>query len=65
VHMIHLICSSNGSARGGVNADSREELDLAEKVKRLVDSNPGKSISVYLNPDDASQSHIRIDGRFF
>nr|CAB3263663.1 protein MB21D2 [Phallusia mammillata] len=48
-----------------VGADSRQELDLAEKVKRLVDSNPGKSISVFLNPDDASQPHFRIDGKFF
>ena len=40
-------------------------MDLAEKIRRLVDSNPGKSISVLLNPDNSSTSHIRIDDKFF
>jgi len=44
---------------------SRDEMDLAEKIRRLVDSNPGKSISVRLDPDNTSTSHIRIDDKFF
>ncbi|CAK8698510.1 unnamed protein product [Clavelina lepadiformis] len=55
----------NGGAATDLGTDSRQELDLAEKMRRLVDSNPGKSISVFINPDDHSQPHFRIDGKFF
>nr|XP_002129660.1 protein MB21D2 [Ciona intestinalis] len=57
--------SENGMSQSNVEMNSRQELDLAEKMRRLVDSNPGKSISVFLNPDDNSQPHFRIDGKFF
>ena len=57
--------SENGGAATDLGTDSRQELDLAEKMRRLVDSNPGKSISVFINPDDHSQPHFRIDGKFF
>uniref|UniRef100_H2ZGU3 Mab-21-like HhH/H2TH-like domain-containing protein n=1 Tax=Ciona savignyi TaxID=51511 RepID=H2ZGU3_CIOSA len=57
--------SANGAPQSNVKQNSRQELDLAEKMRRLVDSNPGKSISVFINPDDHSQPHFRIDGKFF
>jgi len=59
--------AASGGANGtnGASTNSRDEMDLAEKIRRLVDSNPGKSISVLLNPENSSTSHIRIDDKFF
>lgn len=57
--------TTNASNNAVTSTNSRDEMDLAEKIRRLVDSNPGKSISVLLNPDNSSTSHIRIDDKFF
>ncbi|XP_076837929.1 nucleotidyltransferase MB21D2 isoform X1 [Brachyhypopomus gauderio] len=38
---------------------------LAKKLQQLVTENPGKSISVFINPDDVSRPHFRIDDKFF
>ncbi|XP_078064839.1 nucleotidyltransferase MB21D2-like [Mustelus asterias] len=45
---------------GGGQDDS-----LARKLQQLVTENQGKSISVFLNPDDVSKPHFRIDDKFF
>ncbi|XP_069071686.1 transmembrane protein 102 [Pleurodeles waltl] len=42
-----------------------EENGLARKIKQLVTENQGKSISVYLNPDDVTRPHFRINDKFF
>lgn len=44
---------------------SEDEDPMVERVKRMIESNPGKSISVFLNPDDVSKAHFRVDDRFF
>ena len=38
---------------------------LAKKPQQLVTENPWKSISVFLNPDDVTRPHFRIDDKFF
>uniref|UniRef100_A0A8C2NPI9 Nucleotidyltransferase MB21D2 n=1 Tax=Capra hircus TaxID=9925 RepID=A0A8C2NPI9_CAPHI len=38
---------------------------LARKLQQLVTENPGKSISVFINPDDVTRPHFRIDDKFF
>ncbi|XP_021250834.1 protein MB21D2 isoform X3 [Numida meleagris] len=38
---------------------------LAKKLQQLVTENPGKSISVFINPDDVTRPHFRIDDKFF
>ena len=43
----------------------RQEDDMVERVRRLIESNPGKSISVFLNPEDVTKAHFRVDDRFF
>ncbi|XP_029435282.1 transmembrane protein 102 [Rhinatrema bivittatum] len=52
-----------GPAEGG-RVDG-EEGRFAEKVQQLVTENQGKSISVYLSPEDVSKSHFRVDQKFF
>ncbi|XP_042201493.1 protein MB21D2-like [Callorhinchus milii] len=47
-----------------VNA-GRQDDSLARKLQQLVTENPGKSISVFLNPEDVSKPHFRIDDKFF
>ncbi|KAG7251364.1 hypothetical protein CRUP_023892, partial [Coryphaenoides rupestris] len=41
------------------------EDKLAQRLQQLVTENPGKSISVFLNPDDVSRPHFRIDDKFY
>ncbi|XP_030636153.1 transmembrane protein 102 [Chanos chanos] len=55
--------SSPGHARGG--SLSPQEDRLAQRLQQLVTENPGKSISVFLNPDDVSRPHFRIDDKFY
>ncbi|MBN3303042.1 M21D2 protein, partial [Amia calva] len=38
---------------------------LARRLQQLVTENPGKSISVFLNPEDVSRPHFRIDDKFY
>lgn len=56
---------SSAGVSSKVNSDSRQEMDIVEKMRKLVDENPGKSISVFLNPEDGSTPHFRIDGKFY
>ncbi|XP_034413056.1 transmembrane protein 102 [Cyclopterus lumpus] len=44
---------------------SPSEDKLAQRLQQLVTENPGKSISVFLNPDDVSRPHFRIDDKFY
>ncbi|XP_067828175.1 nucleotidyltransferase MB21D2-like [Heptranchias perlo] len=54
------------SQSDGVLASAACQDDsLARKLQQLVTENPGKSISVFLNPDDVSKPHFRIDDKFF
>jgi len=49
------------------NDDPRQEQNqesLAERVKRMVAENKGSSISVFLNPNDVSRYHFRVDSKF-
>ena len=39
--------------------------DTLKKLQQLVTENPGKSISVFINPDDVTRPHFRIDDKFF
>uniref|UniRef100_A0A4W3GDJ4 Mab-21 domain containing 2 n=1 Tax=Callorhinchus milii TaxID=7868 RepID=A0A4W3GDJ4_CALMI len=52
---------SDGSTGDGRQPDDR----LAKKLQQLVTENPGKSISVFINPDDVTRPHFRIDDKFF
>ena len=36
----------------------------AEKLQQLVTENLGKSISVFINRDDVTRPHFRIDDKF-
>ncbi|XP_056600335.1 LOW QUALITY PROTEIN: nucleotidyltransferase MB21D2 [Triplophysa dalaica] len=48
------------------SADHQQHDDrLAKKLQQLVTENPGKSISVFINPDDVTRPHFRIDDKFF
>ncbi|XP_043558541.1 protein MB21D2-like isoform X2 [Chiloscyllium plagiosum] len=48
------------------SGDNRQPDDrLAKKLQQLVTENPGKSISVFINPDDVTRPHFRIDDKFF
>uniref|UniRef100_A0A8C5E0Y1 Mab-21 domain containing 2 n=1 Tax=Gouania willdenowi TaxID=441366 RepID=A0A8C5E0Y1_GOUWI len=54
--------SPQSDSGGGENQpDDR----LAKKLQQLVTENPGKSISVFINPDDVTRPHFRIDDKFF
>jgi len=47
--------------------DTRTEQSqesLAERVKRMVAENKGSSISVFINPNDVSRAHFRVDEKF-
>ncbi|XP_065136445.1 nucleotidyltransferase MB21D2 [Paramisgurnus dabryanus] len=46
-------------------ADQQPDDRLAKKLQQLVTENPGKSISVFINPDDVTRPHFRIDDKFF
>ncbi|XP_072897789.1 nucleotidyltransferase MB21D2-like [Hemitrygon akajei] len=53
--------SSDPGSGDGQQPDDR----LAKKLQQLVTENPGKSISVFINPDDVTRPHFRIDDKFF
>ncbi|XP_076843500.1 transmembrane protein 102 [Brachyhypopomus gauderio] len=44
---------------------SPQDERLAQRLQQLVTENPGKSISVFLNPDDVTRPHFRIDDKFY
>ncbi|KAL4648485.1 protein MB21D2 [Arapaima gigas] len=46
-------------------SDQQPDDRLAKKLQQLVTENPGKSISVFINPDDVTRPHFRIDDKFF
>ncbi|CAG02162.1 unnamed protein product [Tetraodon nigroviridis] len=52
-------------APSGPGGDSQPDDRLAKKLQQLVTENPGKSISVFINPDDVTRPHFRIDDKFF
>lgn len=57
-----------GSPRQGYPASgiiSPSDDKLAARLQQLVTENPGKSISVFLNPDDVTRPHFRIDDKFY
>lgn len=60
---------SNGhgisSPSHGYGAGSPQDDRLAQRLQQLVTENPGKSISVFLNPDDVTRPHFRIDDKFY
>lgn len=64
-----LTASSNGHGSPGHNPAngiiSPSEDKLAQRLQQLVTENPGKSISVFLNPDDVTRPHFRIDDKFY
>ncbi|XP_017565790.1 transmembrane protein 102 isoform X2 [Pygocentrus nattereri] len=52
-------------SRGPSAAGSPQDDRLAQRLQQLVTENPGKSISVFLNPDDVTRPHFRIDDKFY
>ncbi|XP_010770039.1 protein MB21D2 [Notothenia coriiceps] len=64
-----LTASTNGHGSPGHNPASGiispSEDKLAQRLQQLVTENPGKSISVFLNPDDVTRPHFRIDDKFY
>lgn len=64
-----LTASTNGHGSPGHNPAngiiSPSEDKLAQRLQQLVTENPGKSISVFLNPDDVTRPHFRIDDKFY
>ncbi|KAK7881019.1 hypothetical protein WMY93_030608 [Mugilogobius chulae] len=38
---------------------------FGQETAAAGDGNPGKSISVFINPDDVTRPHFRIDDKFF
>lgn len=64
-----LTASTNGHGSPGHLPSngiiSPSEDKLAQRLQQLVTENPGKSISVFLNPDDVTRPHFRIDDKFY
>ncbi|TWW63312.1 Protein MB21D2 [Takifugu flavidus] len=64
-----LTASTNGHGSPGHQPSngiiSPSEDKLAQRLQQLVTENPGKSISVFLNPDDVTRPHFRIDDKFY
>ncbi|XP_051900543.1 nucleotidyltransferase MB21D2-like [Pristis pectinata] len=56
---------ASSQSDGVLSASGRQDDGLARKLQQLVTENQGKSISVFLNPDDVSKPHFRIDDKFF
>ncbi|KAI4896808.1 hypothetical protein NFI96_029267 [Prochilodus magdalenae] len=52
-------------SRSSSAAGSPQDDRLAQRLQQLVTENPGKSISVFLNPDDVTRPHFRIDDKFY
>ncbi|XP_030632831.1 protein MB21D2 [Chanos chanos] len=57
--------SSLSSPQCDSNGEQQPDDRLAKKLQQLVTENPGKSISVFINPDDVTRPHFRIDDKFF
>ncbi|KAL4631112.1 protein MB21D2-like isoform X3 [Arapaima gigas] len=57
----HLSSPGHSPGAGHTPQDDR----LAQRLQQLVTENPGKSISVFLNPDDVTRPHFRIDDKFY
>ncbi|XP_028856398.1 transmembrane protein 102 [Denticeps clupeoides] len=55
--------TSPGHSSSGVPSPQNDRL--AQRLQQLVTENPGKSISVFLNPDDVTRPHFRIDDKFY
>ncbi|XP_051874753.1 nucleotidyltransferase MB21D2-like [Pristis pectinata] len=53
------------SSDNGCGEGRQQDDRLAKKLQQLVTENPGKSISVFINPDDVTRPHFRIDDKFF
>ncbi|CAL1571271.1 unnamed protein product [Knipowitschia caucasica] len=53
------------SPQSDAGGDAQPDDRLAKKLQQLVTENPGKSISVFINPDDVTRPHFRIDDKFF
>ncbi|XP_053710767.1 nucleotidyltransferase MB21D2 [Synchiropus splendidus] len=53
------------SPQSDAGGESQPDDRLAKKLQQLVTENPGKSISVFINPDDVTRPHFRIDDKFF
>lgn len=49
-----------------VNDPAVEESQesLADRVKKMVQQNKGSSISVFINPNDVTRAHFRVDEKF-
>ncbi|KAM8898115.1 transmembrane protein 102 isoform 1-T2 [Spinachia spinachia] len=64
-----LTASTNGHGSPGHHPAngiiSPSDDKLAQRLQQLVTENPGKSISVFLNPDDVTRPHFRIDDKFY
>ncbi|XP_033839896.1 transmembrane protein 102 [Periophthalmus magnuspinnatus] len=63
-----LMANANGHGSPGHQSNgiiSPSEDKLAQRLQQLVTENPGKSISVFLNPDDVTRPHFRIDDKFY
>lgn len=64
-----LTTSTNGHGSPGHQPAngiiSPSDDKLAQRLQQLVTENPGKSISVFLNPDDVTRPHFRIDDKFY
>uniref|UniRef100_A0A8C6SNH5 Transmembrane protein 102 n=1 Tax=Neogobius melanostomus TaxID=47308 RepID=A0A8C6SNH5_9GOBI len=63
-----LLANANGHGSPGHHSNgiiSPSEDKLAQRLQQLVTENPGKSISVFLNPDDVTRPHFRIDDKFY
>ncbi|KAK7909518.1 hypothetical protein WMY93_014202 [Mugilogobius chulae] len=63
-----LMANANGHGSPGHHSNgiiSPSEDKLAQRLQQLVTENPGKSISVFLNPDDVTRPHFRIDDKFY
>ncbi|KAJ8246845.1 hypothetical protein GJAV_G00256020 [Gymnothorax javanicus] len=57
----HAASPGQSPGSGPAHQDDR----LAQRLQQLVTENPGKSISVFLNPDDVTRPHFRIDDKFY
>ncbi|KAK5868160.1 hypothetical protein PBY51_009199 [Eleginops maclovinus] len=53
------------SPQSDAGGENQPDDRLAKKLQQLVTENPGKSISVFINPDDVTRPHFRIDDKFF
>ncbi|XP_077579464.1 nucleotidyltransferase MB21D2 [Stigmatopora nigra] len=57
--------ANSPSPQSDAGGENQPDDRLAKKLQQLVTENPGKSISVFINPDDVTRPHFRIDDKFF